>query len=165
MHFSRGYRVQSNFVARRERAVLNWLCARLPQWVTSDLLTAVGICGAVLVLCGYVGTRFDRAFVWLASLGFVLNWFGDSLDGSLARYRRKERLRYGYFLDATTDAISNMIIMIGVGLSPYVRMDVALFALLGYYLLCIYVFLHYHLNGIYQLSFLAFGPTELRLVL
>lgn len=160
---SGGHRVQANFIARRERLVLNWFCARMPGWVTPDLLTALGAVGAVLVFCGYIGTRYDRAFVWLATLGFVLHWFGDSLDGSLARYRRQERARYGYFLDSTTDAFCNLIIMVGVGLSSYVRMDAALFALLGYYLLCMYVFLNYHLHGVYQLSFLAFGPTELRL--
>ncbi|MHB8885463.1 MAG: CDP-alcohol phosphatidyltransferase family protein [Methylovirgula sp.] len=159
---SGGHRIQANFIARYERRLLNWLCARLPRWITSDLLTAIGVVGAILVFCGYIGTRFDRSFVWLATAGFVLHWFGDSLDGSLARYRRQERVRYGYFLDSTTDAVCNLIIMIGVGLSSYVRMDAALFALLGYYLLCMYVFLHYHLHGVYRLSFLAFGPTELR---
>lgn len=163
IQMSTGRRVQANFIARRERQILDWFCAHMPERVTPDILTAVGVVGALMVFAGYIGTRFDRHFVLIATLGFVVHWFGDSLDGSLARHRRRERVRYGYFLDSTTDALCNLIIMVGVGLSSYVRMDAALFALLGYYLLCMYVFINYHLNGVYQLSFVAFGPTELRI--
>ena len=95
----------------------------------------------------------------------MLNWFGDSLDGSLARYRSIERPAYGYFLDHTVDALNNLIIMIGMGCTIAVRMDVALFALAGYYLLCMYVFITNHLSGVFKLSFLGFGPTELRIFL
>ncbi len=158
-------RIQLNVVARRERQLLTWLCGRLPLSVTPDHLTALSVVGAVVVLASYVGTRQSPAFLWLASLGFVLNWFGDSLDGSLARYRGIERPSYGYFLDHTIDALNNLLMMIGLGATPFVRMDVALFALVGYYLLCIYVFINNHLSGVFQLSFLGCGPTELRLCL
>jgi archaetidylinositol phosphate synthase len=155
-------RVQTNILARRERAVLNWLCSHMPRSVTPDQLTAVGVLGAAIVLTGYVGSRFDPAFFWLATFGFLVHWFGDSLDGSLARFRRAERPRYGYFLDHSVDALCNLLILVGLGFSVYMRLDVALFVLLGYFMLCMYVFLYNHVSGSFQLSFLALGPTELR---
>ena len=158
-------RIQTNVVARRERQLLTWLCVRLPSWITSDRLTAVSVLGAGLVFVSYVLSRMMPGLLWLASLGLVVNWFGDSLDGSLARHRAMERPIYGYFIDHTVDAINNLLIMAGIGFTLHVRMDVALFALVGYYLLCIYVFISNHLSGVFQLSFLGFGPTELRLCL
>ena len=82
-----------------------------------------------------------------------------------ARYRRNERPIYGYFLDHNVDAINNLLIMGGIGFTLHVRMDVALFTLIGYYLLCMYVFINNHVTGVFQLSFLGFGPTELRICL
>jgi phosphatidylglycerophosphate synthase len=158
-------RIQTNVVALRERQLLTWLCTKLPAWVTPDNLTALGVAGAVLVFTSYIASRVDPLFLWLASFGLVVHWFGDSLDGSLARYRRIERPIYGYFLDHTIDALCNLLIMAGIGFTASVRMDVALFALLGYYLLCMYVFINNHLSGVFQLSFIGFGPTELRICL
>ena len=158
-------RIQANVVARRERQLLTWLCAHLPSWITSDRLTVTSVAGAGLVFVSYVLSRSMPSLLWLASFGLVVNWFGDSLDGSLARYRSIERPIYGYFLDHTIDAVNNLLIMAGIGFTLHVRMDVALFALVGYYLLCIYVFISNHLSGVFQLSFLGFGPTELRLCL
>ena len=156
-------RIQTNVIARRERQLLTWFCAHLPAWITSDRLTAISVVGAALVFVSYILSRTMPALLWLASFGLMLNWFGDSLDGSLARYRSMERPIYGYFLDHTIDAINNLLIMAGIGFTLHVRMDVALFALIGYYLLCIYVFINNHLSGVFQLSFLGLGPTELRL--
>ena len=158
-------RIQANVVAQAERRLLNWLCARLPAWVTPDGLTMFGVLGAVLTFVSYIASRSHPAFLWAASLGFVMHWFGDSLDGSLARHRGIERPVYGYFVDHTVDAITNLLLMSGLGFSLEVRMDAALFALVGYYLLCMYVFIKNHLSGVLQLSFLGFGPTELRICL
>lgn len=158
-------RIQKNILARLERDLLNWLCPHMPRAVTPDRLTGLGVVGAAIVFTGYVASQFELAFLWLATFGFVVHWFGDSLDGSLARYRRAERPRYGYFLDHSVDAVCNLMIMVGVGLSPFIRLDVALFALLGYFMLCMYVFLHNHVSGSFQLSFLGLGPTELRLAM
>jgi len=135
----------------------------MPRAATPDRLTGIGVVGAVVVFAGYVASHFDPSFLWLSTFGLVAHWFGDSLDGSLARYRRVERPRYGYFLDHSVDAVCNLLIMVGIGLSPFVRLDVALFALLGYFMLCMYVFLRNHVSGSFQLSFLGLGPTELRL--
>jgi archaetidylinositol phosphate synthase len=158
-------RIQANVIAQSERRLLTWLAARLPSWVTPDRLTVLGVLGAALVLVAQIASRHDHAYLWLASFGLVVHWFGDSLDGSLARYRRIERPIYGYFLDHTVDALCNFMIMAGFGLTLFIRMDVALFALVGYFFLCMYVFINNHLSGTMQLSFLGFGPTELRLCL
>ena len=158
-------RVQLNFMARKERQLLTWICSRLSSSVTPDHLTGFSVCGAVLVLAGSAASQQAVAFLWLSSFGLVLNWAGDSLDGSLARFRAIERPAYGYFLDHMIDALNNLVIMVGMGCTAAIRMDVALFALAGYYLLCMYVFITNHISGIFKLSFLGFGPTELRIFL
>ena len=83
-------RIQQNLLAASERRLLNWLCSRLPPWVTPDRLTAAGMVGALAVFAGYCMSAIHVAWLWLAIGGYVLQWFGDSLDGSLARYRQIE---------------------------------------------------------------------------
>jgi archaetidylinositol phosphate synthase len=156
-------RIQTNFLARRERQLLNVFCRALPAWVTPDRLTILGVMGSVITAIGYAAVNFHSAFYLLACLGLVVNWFGDSLDGSLARYRKIERPRYGYFVDHSTDVVSNFLIIGGLGLSPHIGMAAALFALAGYLALSIYVFLLNQVSGEFQLTFLNCGPTEIRL--
>lgn len=158
-------RIQTNFVAKTERMALDWLCVRMPLWMKPDHLTSIGAFGAVMIFAGYALSVSRPGFLWLVIAGFVVHWFGDSLDGSLARSRKIERPRYGYFLDHSVDAICNLLIMVGLGLSAFVRMDVALFTLVGYFMLSMYVFLFKQVSGTFQLSFLAMGPTELRIAL
>ena len=164
-HLSAPTRIQENLTARTERRVLNWLCARLPLWLTPDRLTAIGFVGAVLVAIGYVMSNFGREWLLLALFGFFLNWFGDSLDGSIARYRKIERPNYGYFIDHSLDALANMLLVLGMGLSPYLRMDTALLGLVGYLLLSVHTFISARIFGVFQLSYLGGGPTEMRLAL
>jgi archaetidylinositol phosphate synthase len=158
-----GRRSNGAYLAAREAHVLNWLCERMPGAVVPDHLTVVALFGAFIAFCGFAASRYNPALLWLACLGLVLNWFGDSLDGSLARYRGRSRARYGYFLDCMSDAFCCLMIMIGLGVSPYVHMDAALFSLAGYFMLCIFVFLNHHVNGVHRISFLGCGPTETRL--
>ncbi|MDP4575690.1 CDP-alcohol phosphatidyltransferase family protein [Qipengyuania sp. G39] len=158
-------RIQENLVARVERTALDWLCARLPRRVSPDMLTALGMVGAVLVFVGYLGSNADRDWLWLAVAGYVVHWFGDSLDGSLARYRKIERPRYGYFLDHSCDGLATTLLVVGIGLSPYVELEVALIALAGYLLMSIHAFLSVRVLGELRLSYMNAGPTELRLVL
>lgn len=158
-------RVQESILSDGERDVLRVLCRNLPTWVTPNMLTSMGVGGAVLTAIGYIGTNFRPEFLFLASFGLLVNWFGDSLDGSLARYRGIERPRYGFFLDHSMDAASNLVIAIGLGFSPYVDMGAALFTLVGYLLLGLSVFLNSHVSGKFRLSFIGFGPTELRIVM
>jgi archaetidylinositol phosphate synthase len=110
------------------------------MWWTPDRLTAVGFFGAMLVAIGYILSNFSPLWLWLSVGGYCFNWFGDSLDGSIARYRKIERPNYGYFIDHSLDALSNMLLIIGMGLSPYLRMDTALLGLSGYLLLSPYLY-------------------------
>lgn len=158
-------RIQANVLAAGERKLLTWLCARLPAWATPDGMTALGFVGALVICLGYVLSNVHAAWLWLAVAGFVLHWFGDSLDGSLARFRHIERPSFGYFIDHSTDALANMIFLGGLGLSAYVDLDIALFTLAGYFLLSIHAFLAARVAGEIRLSYLAGGPTELRLLL
>jgi len=143
--------------------VLGWLAARMPQWVTPDILTSVGFIGSAIALASYALSSASPAFLWLASLGIALNWFGDSLDGSLARYRRIERPRYGFFLDHNVDVLNNLMICLGLGLAPGVRFEVACLALIGYFMLTILTFIRTSVMNMLQISFIGIGPTELRI--
>ncbi|MGI8943131.1 MAG: CDP-alcohol phosphatidyltransferase family protein [Qipengyuania sp.] len=152
-------------MATVERRILNYLCARLPRWVTPDRLTAFGMVGAVMVFAGYLGSNLDRDWLWLAVGGYVVHWFGDSLDGSLARFRKIERPRYGYFLDHSCDGLATVLLVVGIGLTPYVLLEVALVALAGYLLMSIHAFLSVRVLGELRLSYMNAGPTEMRMVL
>ena len=158
-------RIQENVLARQERRLLNWICPRLPKWVTPDLLTLLALFASVVIFSGYVLSVFDRNWLWASVIGYVLHWFGDSLDGSLARFRSIERPRYGYFVDHSADVLGALLILTGLGLSPFVRLDVALVALAGYYMLAAHAFLTARVVGELKLSHVAAGPTELRLIL
>lgn len=158
-------RIQENLVARMERRALNWLCARLPRRVSPDMLTAIGMVGAVMVFAGYIGSNADRNWLWLCVAGYVVHWFGDSLDGSIARFRKIERPRYGYFLDHSCDGFATTLLVVGIGLTPYVLLEVALVALAGYLLMSIHAFLSVRVLGELRLSYMNAGPTELRLIL
>jgi phosphatidylglycerophosphate synthase len=107
---------------------------------------------------------YDRSFLWLASFGFFLNWFGDSLDGTLARHRHIERPVFGFFVDHVTDAFSAAIIFLGLGLTPYVSFNIACLALISYLLLCVLVFLRTSVVGEFKISYSYLGPTEIRVV-
>lgn len=121
--------------------------------------------GALAVFAGYSLSTYHVAWLWLAIGGFVVHWFGDSLDGSVARFRKIERPSFGYFIDHSCDGLAILLILAGMGLSPYVRLDVALFCLAGYLLLAIHAFLSAKVIGELKLSHVGAGPTELRLVL
>lgn len=133
--------------------------------MTPDRLTAIGMAGAALVFVGYVASNMGPRWLLLALAGYAVQWFGDSLDGSLARYRKIERPSYGYFLDHSCDGLANLMIVLGIGLSPFVGMNVALIALAGYFLMSMHAFLAARVIGELRLSYMAAGPTELRLFL
>lgn len=137
----------------------------MPGWVTPDGLTALGMLGALFVFSGYLGSNLEAGWLWLSIAGYVVHWFGDSLDGSLARFRKIERPRYGYFLDHSCDGFATTLVVVGIGISPYVRLEIALIALAGYLLMSIHAFLSVRVVGELRLSYLNAGPTELRLVL
>lgn len=158
-------RIQQNLLARLERRALNWLCSRMPLAVTPDSLTAIGMVGALMVFSGYLCSNIGDGWLWLSIAGYVVHWFGDSMDGSLARFRKIERPRYGYFLDHSCDGLATVLVLVGIGLSRYVALEVALVALVGYLLLSIHAFLSVRVINEMKLSYLNAGPTELRLIL
>jgi archaetidylinositol phosphate synthase len=157
-------RVNNTPIGIFEKKVLHWLAARTPSWVMPDLLTLIGLLASVLIFASYALTSFDHKFLWLASFGFIIQWYGDSLDGTLARFRKIERPRYGFFVDHIIDSISEVMIFIGLGLSPFLRFDLALIALVCYLLATIYVYLTTYVNGVFRISYGGIGPTEMRLI-
>ena len=158
-------RIQQNVLAVQERRLLNWICPRLPGWVTPDQLTLLALIGAVLIFVGYAASHLNPNWLWLSVFGFWIHWFGDSLDGSVARFRSIERPRYGYFIDHSADVLGALLIVCGLGVSPFVRLDVALIALAGYYMLAAHTFLLARVMSELKLSYAAAGPTEIRLAL
>lgn len=160
--FNNHQRVNDILLGPLERPTLKWLAAHMPAWMTPDVLTAIGVGGSLMVAIGYVLSNYDRNFLWLASLGFLVNWFGDSLDGTLARYRHIERPIFGFFVDHVIDAFSVTIIFFGLGLTPYVGFIVASLTLIAYLLLSVLVFVRTSVVGIFKLSYGKLGPTEIR---
>ena len=158
-------RINVTFLRPLEKKALNWLAERMPAWVTPDHLTALGMVASVLIAASLVLTNFSPAYLWLASFGVVLNWFGDSLDGTLARYRKTERSNYGYYIDHAVDTLNEVLVFLALGLSPYVRMELAGLALVAYLLMSIQVFLYTEVKGVFQISFARIGPTEIRVLM
>jgi archaetidylinositol phosphate synthase len=158
-------RVNNSFLATHERNALRWLAARTPSAVTPDQLTLLGLAGAFLVLVGFAASGASSWFVSLAILGLFLNWLGDSLDGTLARYRNIERPDFGYFLDHSCDLISQTFIFVGLGFSPYFTLFSALLALSMYMLMSSFTYLKVLILKTHHLSYHGMGATELRLLL
>ena len=158
-------RIQTSILNAAEKKVLVWLAERMPSWVTSDMLTFVGFIGALVVAAGYALSNLSIYWMWLSCLGLFINWFGDSLDGSLARVRNTQRKTYGFFIDHNVDVINETIMFIGVGCSPIVNMSFAMLALVGYFMLSIYVYIDCHLKGEMRLTYGGLGPTEFRIIL
>ena len=121
--------------------------------------------GAALTCLGFWLARWSIAWLWLAIAGLAINWFGDSLDGSLARYRKRERPQYGFFLDHSSDAFAIAFIAIGIGLSPKAHVPFALAVLAAYYLVVILSMATCLATGVFRISFGKVGPTEIRLVI
>jgi archaetidylinositol phosphate synthase len=157
-------RVNDILLGPLERPALKWLAASLPAWITPDICTAIGVLGAVVIAGSYILSTVDRNFLWLASLGFAINWFGDSLDGTLARYRQIERPVFGFFLDHTTDAVNEVMICVGLGLTPYVNFDVACLMMTAYLLMSLLVFVRTAAVGEFKISYGRLGPTEVRVL-
>ena len=153
------------FLAEPERRLLRAIAARLPAAVRSDHLTVLGVLGATGAGAAYALSSFSAAWLWAASALLVVNWLGDSLDGTLARVRRHERPRYGYYLDHLVDAYSTAAVGVGIGLSPYVHLGIALGAVVLYLVLSINVYLESTVFGAFRLGYGRFGPTEARLIL
>ena len=155
-------RVNNILLGWLERPTLKWLAAHSPPWMTPDIYTAIGLSGSLLSFIGYLQSRSHPAFFWLATFGFLVNWYGDSLDGTLARYRHIERPVYGFFSDHVMDVISAVLFFVGLGLSPYVTFGVAVLTLVAFLMMSALVFLRTSVVGEFRLSYAMLGTTEAR---
>lgn len=160
-----GQREMTFLLAGPERRVLRAIAARLPRSIRSNHLTALGVLGAVGTGSAYALTTLDPVWVWLASAMLAVNWFGDSLDGTVARVRHTERPRYGYYIDHLVDAFNTAVIGIGIGLSPYVTLELALLLVVLYLTLSINVYLESAVFGVFRMAYGKLGPTEVRIIL
>jgi phosphatidylglycerophosphate synthase len=146
-----------------ERPALRWLSAAMPGWVTPDMLTVLGLLGGFIAAGGYALAAYDSLMLWVASLGIAVNWFGDSLDGNVARARSIERPRYGFFLDNAVDVIEYAIFAVGMGLSGYVRWELVLATLAAFYMMMLLGLIKSRVTEVFQISFAGMGLTEVRL--
>jgi len=160
-----GKRELTFLLANLERPVLLWLAARVPRTIRSNHLTGLGVLGATGAGVAYALTNYSHAWLWVASAMLVVNWIGDSLDGTLARVRGTQRPKYGYYLDHVVDAYSTAIIGLGLGLSPYVYLGIALGIVIVYLAMSINVYLESTVFGVFKISYGRIGPTEVRLIL
>lgn len=157
-------RINDILLGPLERPAIAWMVRHTPACVTPDHLTFLGFLAAILIGVSYWLTNFNPAFFWLANLGFFLNWYGDSMDGNLARYRKIERPQYGFFIDHTVDTISEVFIFLGIGLSPYVDFPLACIALVGYLCMANLVYITTSVEGEFKISYGSLGPTEARVI-
>jgi phosphatidylglycerophosphate synthase len=152
-------------LAEPERRLLRAIAARLPAWVRSNHLTGLGVFGALGTGVAYALTGHHAAWLAVASSMLAINWFGDSLDGTLARVRGAERPRYGYYLDHVVDAFNTAVVGIGIGLSPYLRFELALILVVLYLVLSINIYLESTVFGVFRMAYGRLGPTEVRIIL
>jgi archaetidylinositol phosphate synthase len=155
-------RTKTFLLARPEGRVLEWMARRLPAWVMPDHLTALGVLAAVGITAAYALSNGDPVWLWAASGLLVVHWLGDSLDGTLARVRRSERPRYGYYLDHLVDAVATALIGIGLGVSPYMLLVTGLVIVIAYLVLSINTYLEAQALGVFSLGYGRLGPTEAR---
>jgi phosphatidylglycerophosphate synthase len=156
-------RINDILLGRFERWALPKMAARLPRWVTPDGLTGIALGGALLSAVAYALAGENLAWLHVASLGLVVHWWGDSLDGTLARVRQIRREKYGFFVDHQADAISVVLLTVGIGAGSLMRMDVALAIGVGVLLLMLLVNMVTIARDVFKISFGGVGPTELRL--
>ena len=162
---ARETRIHESFLAAAEKRLLVRMAGRMPQWVNSDHLTALA--GASLLLAGicyWQGAAHPEALVAVVAL-LALNWFGDSLDGTLARVRRHERPRYGFYVDHVLDALGILFLIGGLVAGGFMSLNIGAGFVVVYYLLTIEIALATHALGVFRLSFWKLGPTELRILL
>lgn len=158
-------RIQTSVLNAAEKKVLVWLAERQPRWINSDMLTFLGTLGAIVIGAGYLLSDLNIKYLWIASLGFVINWYGDSLDGTLARVRKQQRPIYGFYVDHTMDVVNEIFMFLGIGLSQLVHFDLAVLCLLLYIMLTLNVTTNTHLKGEFKLTYFSLGPTEFRLLM
>jgi archaetidylinositol phosphate synthase len=158
-------RIHTSVLAAAEKRLLIWIARRLPRWINSDHLTTLaGVAMFVGGLCYWIGPG-NPAAMWTAIAMLCLNWFGDSLDGTVARVRHHERPRYGFYVDHVLDVIGILFLLAGFAAGGIMSPLMAAGFLVAYYLLMVEIALATHAVGTFRISFWKFGPTELRILL
>ena len=163
--FAPAVRIQQSFVAGIEKRTLVWLAVRTPAWINPDHLTLLGFISQCLAGVCYAFARFNPDTLLLGILCLALNWLGDSLDGTLARVRNRQRPRYGFYIDHIADTIGAFFLMGGLALSGFVHPAIALGMLVAFLMLSIEAYLATYTLGRFRLSYWRFGPTEIRILL
>jgi len=152
-------------LAGPEKRLLVWIAHRLPRWINSDHLTLLGIISMLGAGLSFWSARWHPWALLFVVVFLALNWFGDSLDGTVARVRDQQRPRYGYYVDHVIDILGTFFLVGGLALSGFMSPVVALGLLVAYYMVSAEVFLATHAQGVFRMAFMGFGPTELRIVL
>lgn len=165
LSFAPAKRIQESFVAAAEKRALLWLAARTPAWINSDHLTLVGFGGNIAAGVCYAVARWHPHMLLTAVACLAINWLGDSLDGTLARVRDRQRPRYGFYVDHVIDTFSGFFLMGGLALSGYVHPAVALGMLVAFLMLSVEAYLASYTLKTFRLSYAKFGPTEIRILL
>ena len=163
--FKNALREQTSWLAPLERVCLNWLARNMPPRVKPDHLTLLGFIAMLVAGACYALARWWPAALLIVNVCLAINWFGDSLDGTLARARNRQRPRYGFYVDHIIDAFGILFVLCGLARSGYMSWVIALSVLVTYFMLSIDVYLATYTIGTFKLSFYKFSPTELRILL
>jgi len=151
--------INTAITAKAEEKAKEIICPRIPKWISPDHLTFIGIIGIVIVSIGFILGYLNRYYLGLVPLGLIINWFGDSFNGSIARYRKRTRPNYGYYIDKMVDAIVMIVFGLGLGLSGFVKIEIAILLTAIYLAMIINVDLLVYVKGEAKNSFGWFGPT------
>ncbi len=158
-------RIQESFLAPYEKRLLVFIAGKIPIRINSDHLTMLGFISAILCGVFYYLSKFNHNYLWVVNVLIFLNWFGDSLDGTLARVRNKQRPRYGYYIDHILDALSTSAILWGISYSGLINQLLALLTLTVYLIISINSYLSANVFGSFQISYWKISPTELRILM
>ena len=157
-------RDQASLTYQLEKRALQAIAKRLPVWASPDFLTGLGVVGALIIGTSYLLSGKEPLFLLVAAGGWVVHWFGDSLDGTVARLRKTERPRYGHYLDHFVDSLVTFFIVLCFAFSGYGQPLVWILVLIGYYLISIHSYLLAAVIGRLKLSYGLLGPTEMRII-
>ncbi len=163
--FKDAVRDMGGVTVRVERRVLHWIAPRLPRAVNSDHLTALAMVAMAMAGASYWLAGSQVWALWLVNLCLAINWFGDSLDGTVARIRQQQRPRYGFYVDHVVDAAGLTLLLGGMALSGYITPIIAIGVMAAYLLLCVEIYLATYTLGTFTMSFFKVGPTELRILM
>lgn len=158
-------REHGSLLAPAEKRALLWMAERLPRWLESDHLTLLGLAAMLSAGLAYWASGDQPQALWAVVVALAVNWFGDSLDGTVARVRHQQRPMYGYYVDHVIDLIGALFLLGGLALSGYMTPLVALGLLVGFLMLSAETYLATHACGIFRISLMKIGPTELRILL